>query len=139
MSEAENAKHARYDFARRHEEARDRHINQVWLLCILTPLVISGALSAVWAITIGWEFAILGVFAFMSIPVMFIGGVVGLFVARTSARARFGPEHSLLEDRCAACGYDLSGVVSHRCPECGCEVADAPIAAAPPTAPGPIS
>ncbi len=71
--------------------------------------------------TIPWTVGIgLTVFAVLSGLVVFVRHVV----------MRERPENS-----CEGCGYDLSGIQSSLCPECGSATADAPIAAPPRTSP----
>ncbi len=123
----ERAKQARYDFATRHERARDRHFMRVWLGCTFGPMIpfcVFGGMSLPFTGTTIGDFLMLAALAI--IPFIFFGCFAGIFIATASARARFGPMYGLFNDRCPKCGYDLSGGMSHLCSECGSKIADAP-------------
>lgn len=47
-----------------------------------------------------------------------LAGIAAIAAARWS-RKRDLPEVWVAQGRCAACGYDLTGNVSGKCPECG--------------------
>jgi hypothetical protein len=58
-----------------------------------------------------------GLFVFMPllvVPASLVGGAVGATIPAIWARVRMKPE-----GRCVQCGYDLRGIDSKVCPECG--------------------
>jgi hypothetical protein len=92
------------------------------------PSLVVGAIAGVWmADTLRWYAAAL----VLPIAVALAAGLYGYQLARVRSIMRRVIADGFRGERmpfCFKCGYDLRGLASIRCPECGSDVHDAPAA-----------
>jgi hypothetical protein len=61
----------------------------------------------------------------LSLAGLALGGALGGWIGWRWAGQAIGGEPAAPEPRCGGCGYNLTGLVSARCPECGQPIAGA--------------
>ena len=75
---------------------------------------------SLWFVGSLWMFAVLGYpFGYINLPVLGVISVVCFFAAFWINNRLVAKGSTLPIDRCPHCNYDLRGITSDKCPECG--------------------
>lgn len=77
-----------------------------------------------WEKSSDWHFMrpmIGGLLGSSVILIVFLGPVIGVLIAALLMK-RIDRDHAYPPGTCRSCGYNLTGNVSGRCPECGQEI-----------------